>query len=48
MRVGKAVSGTGTCWGMASFTLGKIGTMLPLEVARPFWCTLLVGMLMEN
>ena len=39
MRVDKAGSGTGTVWRMALFTLGKIGkmgTVLPFEVARPF------------
>lgn len=39
MRVGKVGSGTGTLWRMVCFTLGKMGkmgTVLPFEVARPF------------
>ena len=48
MRIGKAGSGTGTLWRTFSFTFGKMGTVLPFVVARPFWCTLFAGILMES
>lgn len=48
MRVGKAGSGTGTFWRMVSFIFGKMLPVLPFVVAWPFWCTLFVGILMEN
>lgn len=48
MRVGKAGSDSGICWKMVSFIFGKMGIVLPFEMARPFWCTFFVGMLTES
>lgn len=45
----KAGSGSGTESRMASFVLGKIGTVLPFVAAAwPFRWTLFAGILMEN
>ena len=41
--MGKAGSDPGTVWRMVSLTLGKSGTVVPLVLAWPFWCTLFAG-----